>query len=46
MRALGLVLILPFMLAFLAIIARAAQRNLEIDLRDDRSREFADRQTD
>lgn len=35
MRAFGLILILPFMLVFLAVIARAAQRKLEIDLRDD-----------
>ena len=45
MRALGFVLIVPFMLAFLAVIARAAQRNLEIDLRENQSRKFADTQT-
>ena len=45
MRALGLVLILPFMLALLAVIARVAQRNLEIDLRDDQSTQLADSQT-
>jgi hypothetical protein len=42
MRALGLVLIVPFMLAFLAVIARVAQRNVEIDLRDNQSKELAD----
>ena len=45
MRALGLILMLPFMLAFVAVIVRAAQRNLEIDLRDHPSRQIAGPQT-
>lgn len=37
MRALGFVVIVPFVVAFLAVMARMAQRSVELDLRDSRA---------
>ena len=36
MRALGFVVIVPFVVAFVAVMARMAQRSVEVDLRDGR----------
>lgn len=35
-RALGFVVIVPFVVAFVAVMARMAQRSVEVDLRDGR----------